>query len=198
MSYEDWIISGVFIFLAIRYWRKKSKKTFSLGESMDVLYVLGAELKSLGDSLYSTLNAGEAFNDSTLKGVKFEPLARHYISMLQLRALANIVREKGYIKGEQNSMHFLEGTYTILTDNLPAFFHSELEKLPFALAQSPKMTMDLWAKSMANTASSREHLNELLGGLMSIAAIIIIEAQVKACQAFGDSKGAQALINSVK
>lgn len=185
MISQDWIILGSFIFAIIMFWRRKSKKTYSLFDSEEVQVRLSTDLKNLGDSLFSTLQAGKGFNDPNLTGVRFESLARHYISMLQLRAVANIVREKGYIRGgPQNLLTFLEITYALLTENPPEAFNNELENLPFALAQSTEVALDLWAKSIASTASSRDHLNELLAGLKSIASKVIIEAKVKACQAF--------------
>ena len=92
----SWIISGVIIFLIIRYLRRKSYPR-NLVRSMDLLSDLGMKIKKEGDFIYSEIQAGKPFKDPKTQAVNFGSFGRYYISMLQLRAIANIVREKGFI-----------------------------------------------------------------------------------------------------
>ena len=56
-------------------------------------------------------------------------IAKHYISMLQLSAVAATLQENAYVS---DATFFLQLVYIILTQNAPAEFHRDIESLPFA------------------------------------------------------------------
>src|SRR5712692_5457626 len=97
----------------------------------DVSVALARKLQAAGDSWYSTFQQGTAPHGLRLSGATLSHSARHYVSMMQLSAVAATLQANRYVS---DVTFFLEHVYIVLTRNPAAGLHDDIEMMPFATA----------------------------------------------------------------
>lgn len=149
---------------------------------------LARELQTTAGSWYSTFQRGVAGHGISLTPDGIGDGAKHYISMLQLSAVAATLQENGYVS---DVTFFLELVYIILTQNPPAGLHRDIEGLPFARAGDAQKSLTLWAHSMASELSTNADNPKLLEELNRYGVLLVVQAKIAACEVCGDYKGAE-------
>jgi hypothetical protein len=159
----------------------------------DVGSTLGRMLKTEGESWYSIFQRQTAPRDFALVSDRLSPAATHYVSLLQLQAVAATLKNNGYVS---DATFFLELVYIMLTGNLPAQLHRDIEATPFCLAGDAIKSITLWAQSIAGELSSNKDDSTLIAELEGYGAFIVSRAQFATCLSCGDKKGAEKARNS--
>jgi len=154
----------------------------------NVSFALGRDLQALGTSWCSTFERGRAPHNFAFVSNGMSAAVQHYISMLQLSAVAATLQENGYVS---DVSFFLELLYIILTNNPPADLHCDIETLPFARVGDAQRSLNLWAQSMASELSPDEDSSKLIEELGRYGALLVIRAKITTCEACGDHKGAE-------
>jgi hypothetical protein len=157
----------------------------------DVNVILGRKLHATGASWYSTFQEGTASHGFQLVDKAPTEAAKHYISMLQLSAVAATLQENGYVS---DVAPFLELVYVFLTRNPPAKLHDDIETLPFARAGDAQRSLVLWARNMASELSPKRNDAGLIGELTSYGLGLVVQAKIATCVACGDQKGAEKVL----
>jgi hypothetical protein len=162
-------------------------KTIPQRKWTDVSVALAQKLQSTASSWYATFRRGAAEHVS-LKPDEISDVAKHYISMLQLSAVAATLQENAYVT---DATFFLELVYGLLTRNPPAALHGDIESLPFALAGDARKSLMLWTHCMAREVSTSADDPKLLEELNRYGALLVIQAKIATCEACDDFKGAE-------
>lgn len=152
----------------------------------DASIALARKLQSTASSWYATFRRGAAEHDASLMP-EISDVAKHYISMLQLSAVAATLQENAYVS---DATFFLELVYIILTQNAPAEFQRDIESLPFARVGDAQSLM-LWAHSMATEVSKSASNPKLFEELNRYGALLVVQAKIATCEACNDFKGAE-------
>ena len=168
------------------------RKGISGRKSADAGAALGLELKVAGGSWYSTFQQGTESHCIVLASNEISGTAKHCISMLQLSAVAATLQENSYIS---DAYFFLETVYIVLTGNLPAGLHRDIEALPFALAGDAQRSLSLWAHTMASELSYEKDDPRLIEELNRYGTLLVVQAKIATCVACGDRKGAEKMRN---
>jgi hypothetical protein len=153
----------------------------------DASIALARKLQSTASSWYATFRRGAAEHDALLMP-EISDVAKHYISMLQLSAVAATLQENAYVS---DGTFFLELVYIILTQNLPAEFHRDIESLPFARVGDAQESLMLWAHSMATEVSKSASNSKLIQELNRYGAFLVVQAKIATCEACNDPNGAE-------
>jgi hypothetical protein len=153
-----------------------------------VSVTLAQKLQSIASSWYVTFRRGAAEHHVSVKPDEIGDVAKRYISMLQLSAVAATLQESAYVT---DAVFFLELVYIILTQNPPAALHRDIESLPFALAGDARESLMLWAHCMAREVSTSADNPKLLEELNRYGALLVIQAKIATCEACDDFKGAE-------
>ncbi len=160
---------------------------------LDVSATLARNLKNECESWYSIFRRAETTNCGfTLPPDGLNRAATHYISLLQLQAVASTLQDNGYIS---DATFFLELVYGLLTGNRPAEFHRDLEATPFCLTGNAAASLNLWGQSMASELSSKKDESKLTEELIRHGALLAVQAKIATCEACGDRKGAEKIRN---
>lgn len=167
-------------------------KAISGRKLADAGAALGLELKVAVGSWYSTFQQGTESHGIVLASNEISGTAKHYIGMLQLSAVAATLQESSYVS---DAIFFLETVYIVLTGNLPAGLHRDIEALPFALAGDAQKSLSLWAHSMASELSSEKDDPKLIKELNRYGTLLVVQAKIATCEACGDRKGAEKIRN---
>jgi hypothetical protein len=149
---------------------------------------LARKLQVTAGSWYSTFQHGTASHGFVLASNEISDTAKHYISMLQLSAVAATLQDNSYIS---DATFFLELVYIILTGGLPVGLHRDIEALPFARTGDAKSSLILWAHSMASELSSDKDNARLIEELSRYGALLVVQAQIATSEVCGDHKGAE-------
>lgn len=163
-------------------------KTIPEREWAETSAALSFKLKVTGDSWYSTFQHGTESHGFLLASTEISGTAKHYISMLQLSAVAATLQENSYIS---DATFFLELVYSILTGGLPAGLHRDIDALPFARTGDAQSSLILWAHSMASELSSDKDNPRLIEELSRYGTLLVVQAKIATCEACGDHKGAE-------
>lgn len=163
-------------------------KVISVRKSATASAALGCELKVAGGLWYSTFQQETESHGIILASNEISGTAKHYINMLQLSAVAATLQENSYVS---DAIFFLETVYIVLTGNLPAGLHRDIEALPFALAGDAQRSLSLWAHSMASELSSDKDDQRLIEELSRYGILLVVQAKIATCEACGDHKGAE-------
>lgn len=153
----------------------------------DASIALARKLQSTASSWYATFRRGAAEHDASLMP-EISDVAKHYISMLQLSAVAATLQENAYVS---DATFFLQLVYIILTQNAPAEFHRDIESLPFARVGDAQELLMLWAHSMATEVSKSASNPKLFEELNRYGALLVVQAKIATCEACNDFKGAE-------
>jgi hypothetical protein len=155
---------------------------------IEVSATLASNLKNERESWYSIFRRETSSRGFTLPPDGLSRTATHYISLLQLQAVASTVQDNGYVS---DVTFFLELVYGLLTGNRPAEFHRNLEATPFCLAGDAAASLTLWGQSMASELSSDTDRSELIEELARYGAFLVSRTMFATCVACGDKKGAE-------
>jgi hypothetical protein len=148
---------------------------------------LGHDLQSTAGSWWPTFQREVAAHGIALISENMGKVAAHYVSMLQLSAVAATLQENGYVA---DATFFLELLYIGLTQRPPAGLNQDIGALPFARAGDAQESLTLWARSMAAEVSTISDNPKLLEQLARYGALLVIQAKIATCEACGDRKGA--------
>jgi hypothetical protein len=100
------------------------RKTVPQRKWTDTSIALARELQTTGRSWWPTFQRGVAGHGISLIPDGIGDVAKHYISMLQLSAVAATLQENGYVS---DATFFLELVYIILTQDPPAVLHQDIK-----------------------------------------------------------------------
>ncbi len=153
----------------------------------DASVALARKLQDTAGSWYATFRRGGAEHEVSLRP-EISDAAKHYISMLQLSAVAATLQENAYVT---DATFFLELVYIILTQNAPAEFHRDIESLPFARVGDAQESLTLWAHSMAAEVSESAGNPKLIAELNRYGASLVVQAKIATCEACNDFRGAE-------
>lgn len=159
---------------------------------VEVSATLANKLKDERESWYSIFRRETAACKFGLPADGLNRAATHYVSLLQLQAVASSLQDNGYVK---DIAFFLELVYGLLTGHHPAEFHNDLQATPFCLAGDAEASLALWGEAMANELSSGGEKAELKKELGRYGAFLVSRSMFAACLACGDKKGAEKIRN---
>lgn len=159
---------------------------------VEVSATLAKKLKDECESWYSIFRRETAACNFALPADGLNRAATHYVSLLQLQAVASTLQDNGYVK---DVSFFLELVYGLLTGNRPTEFHNDLQATPFCLAGDAAASLALWGEAMANELSSGGERSELIKELARYGAFLVSRSMFATCLACGDKKGAEKIRN---
>ncbi len=164
-----------------------SSKAVPERQWVEVSSILASKLKDESQSWYSIFQRETASQGLMLPPEGLNGTATHYVSLLQLQAVAGVIQENGYIS---DSRFFLEMVFILLTGKAPAEFHHGIAATPFCLTGDAGASLTIWAQTMATELSSGKADPRLTEALAPYGGFLVARSMSATCLACGDQKGA--------
>lgn len=122
---------------------------------------------------------------------------QHDVAMLQLAAVASTISENGYVS---DLALFLELVYIGMTGRDPEEMHAEIADHVDGRRSDddPRASLAAWASKMAKDLSDRNDSTTLAAELVSYGALLVVQAKVSTCEAFGDHRGAEKVRSAMR